>query len=336
MPGGKFTPCCAWNGKHFDSPADIVKELGSIFKENRAPAACQGACPANKPGWRNMYNDYSTDLEQIQIHFLDFRNSNICNMKCRSCGPLFSSSWASELGKTVILAQPKVDFASLDLSQCKRIYFAGGEPLLNVQHYELLAYLIDNKLDPMLMYSTNLSTLHYKQQYVVDLWKNFSRVQINVSIDAAGPAAEFVRSGTVWETIETNITYISNQSNIRVSFCPVISAINIWWISELFTYIDQQTNDKTRFQPVLANGVEDITIIPMQFRQPLIEHLVPYTHLHSNIARAVHMLKTVDNSHTWTAFVAKQFAMDIYRGENWFNNLPIRDELYRYIAHDVV
>lgn len=336
MPGGKFAPCCAWNGKHFDSPEDIVKELGPIFKENQAPVACQGACPANEPGWRSRYAEYPLDTDQIRIHYLDFRNSNICNMKCRSCGPLFSSSWASELGRIEILTHETVDFTIMDLTECKQIYFAGGEPLLNAQHYELLSYLIDNKLDPPLMYSTNLSTLHYKQQNIVKLWKHFSQINVNVSVDAVGPSAEFVRSGTVWATIEENIKWIKSQHNIRVTFCPVISAINIWWVDQLFTYINKQISDITEFQPVLANGAQDITIIPFQFRKQLIKDLMQYSHQHSNIARAVTLLEEVDNSDKWTAFVAKQLAMDIYRGENWFNHLPIRDELYRYIAHDFI
>jgi uncharacterized Fe-S cluster-containing radical SAM superfamily protein len=162
MPGGKYTPCCAWHGPHFDSPEEIIEQLGPIFKNNQAPEPCQGACPSNASGWRRNYENYSTDFQTLKIQFLDFRNSNLCNMKCRSCGPIFSSSWAEELGNTIVLNQQATDFDSLDLTNCEKIYFAGGEPLLNYQHYELLQRLIDLGRDPVLIYSTNLSSLKYK------------------------------------------------------------------------------------------------------------------------------------------------------------------------------
>lgn len=337
MPNGKFTPCCAWHGQHFDSPQDIIDYLGPIFKKNQAPETCQGACrpiDANNsdPGWRGIYKDYATDFENLQIQFLDFRNSNLCNMKCRSCGPIFSSSWAQEVGHRVVLKQDLIDFTKLDLSQCKKIYFAGGESLLNYQHYELLEYLIERGQNPVLQYSTNLSVLKYKNTHVGDLWKHFSAIRVHGSIDAVGKYAEFVRSGTDWNEIQNNIKWIMDQPNITLNFGPVISAINIWWIDKLFEFIEQTVELPEQFQPVLANGGdEDISVIPRQWRQPLIDHLEICKFKHHNIDQAIDILETVDDSARWPKFLLKQLSTDLVRNEAWFNNLPIRDEVYRSI-----
>jgi uncharacterized radical SAM superfamily Fe-S cluster-containing enzyme len=336
MPSGKFTPCCAWNGKHFDSPEDIIDQLGPIFKQNQAPDACQGACPPmdannDNAGWRSQYQDYPTNYQDLQIHFLDFRNSNLCNMKCRSCGPGFSTSWAQELGYKVILQQESIDFQTLNLSQCKKIYFAGGESLLNHQHYELLEYLIDQGQDPVLKYSTNLSCLQYKDTHVGELWKHFSTVDIHGSIDAVGKPAEFIRTGTVWEDIWRNIDWIKQQANITLSFSPVISAINVWWVDELFDFIEKNIDSAVQFQPVLANGNEDISIIPLKWRAPLISQFENCQIKNQNIVRAIDILNNVDNSDKWLKFLIKQLSTDAVRNESWFNTLPICKDLYKDI-----
>ena len=52
------------------------------------------------------YVDYIADvtnddgsLKEFQMKYMDIRFSNICNMKCRSCGPSCSSLWSQEFLK---------------------------------------------------------------------------------------------------------------------------------------------------------------------------------------------------------------------------------------------
>jgi len=43
-------------------------------------------------------------VEQVDLRYWDFRFSNLCNYKCRTCGPQYSSAWipdAKELGWNV-------------------------------------------------------------------------------------------------------------------------------------------------------------------------------------------------------------------------------------------
>ena len=49
------------------------------------------------------YVDYITEttkedgeLSDFKMKYMDIRFSNLCNMKCRSCGPSCSSQWAQE------------------------------------------------------------------------------------------------------------------------------------------------------------------------------------------------------------------------------------------------
>lgn len=156
---------------------------------------------------------------EFKIRYWDVRFSNICNFKCRYCGPNFSSNWwedkaalygASKVGHDKFLhaGKDKEDMwqqMQPHLPYIEQIYFAGGEPLLMEEHYRLLNYLVENKkTDVRLVYNTNFSELRFKKQDVLELWKQFDWVSVGASLDGMGERAEYMRKGTVWAEIEDN------------------------------------------------------------------------------------------------------------------------------------
>jgi organic radical activating enzyme len=156
---------------------------------------------------------------EFKIRYWDIRFSNICNFRCRYCGPNFSSNWwedkATLYGRDSI-GHPKFLYAGKDkddiwnqmidhIPNLEQIYFAGGEPLIMDEHYRLLRELVDRNLTHVrLIYNTNFSELAYKKQDVLELWKLFDSVSVGASLDAMGIRAEYMRKGTVWSDIEDN------------------------------------------------------------------------------------------------------------------------------------
>ncbi len=110
----------------------------------------------------------------------------------------------------------------------EEIYFAGGEPLLIDEHYQLLEWLIQkNKTNVVLSYNTNLSKLEYKNWKILELWKNFKYVYVSPSVDHFGEKAELIRKGTNWTQIEENLNLVLREKNIRVRPTITVSALNI-------------------------------------------------------------------------------------------------------------
>jgi sulfatase maturation enzyme AslB (radical SAM superfamily) len=255
-------------------------------------------------------------------------------MKCRSCGPGLSTLWASEAKEEEIHAYKPVSIELMDLSECEKVYFAGGEPLINPQHYEVLDKLIAQGSHPEIMYSTNLSVLGYKDKHVKDYWPKFNQILVHSSIDAVGPYAEVVRSGTKWEEIEQNIAWLRTQENVNIRVATVISAINIWFIDSLFEYLNW-VNEPIYFEPVLANvdGAIGLTCIPYVFRDEMIETLSKSRFSkHVNIQKAIDVLKQQNyNQVNWYHFLAQQLILDNYRKENWFNLLPKKHQIYKEV-----
>lgn len=331
MPGGKYAPCCAWGGGTFNSREEMTEVVGGAFLQGEVPKECANPCQPDRSGWRNMFDRFETDYKTHQTQFLDFRNNNLCNLKCRSCGPGFSTSWSSEANVIEINQFKPVSVEDMDLSNCQEVYFAGGEPLLNPQHYEVLEKLIAQNANPGLMYSTNMTVLGYKSKHVRDLWPAFSRINVHASIDAVGKYAEIVRSGSEWDTVEKNLEWIRTQSNCNIRIATVISAINIWWLPELLEYFNWL--QPGQFEPVLANvdSVIGLGSIPDQYRPALIQILEQCKFSeHINIRGAIDALQNQRyNATNWYRFLAQQMIQDNYRNEKWFDSLPIKHEVYK-------
>ena len=179
-----------------------------------------GRQSANKHHGHKIKDIILTDRPEFHMSYWDIRFSNLCNLSCRSCGHIFSSSWFKD---QVALAGPgyakdntALNFAGKfetdmweqlepHLDYVEQIYFAGGEPLMMEEHYHILEELERrNRFDVRLIYNTNFTHVKLKDRSVFDYWKRFDSVAVGASLDAMGPRAEYIRKGTKWNVVEEN------------------------------------------------------------------------------------------------------------------------------------
>jgi organic radical activating enzyme len=184
-------------------------------------------------------------IKDFDVIYLDFRFSNVCNFKCRSCRPEWSSTWAKEASDND--EHPYTDWDGYiprynltqdefiskfegSLSKVKKIYFAGGEPLAAREHYWILDYLIkNNNTNVLIDYNTNLSMLKNPKLKlsVVDYWEKFENISLRVSIDGMGKKAEYIRKGTNWQVIEDNFKYISDKTLENIFIIPLTGPLHL-------------------------------------------------------------------------------------------------------------
>lgn len=332
FPNGKIAPCC-------QTQPDYLKPISELSNPNRfsdlktqdAPAACQ-ICNQNEhnnlPSLRGMFNDRVTDCPGLQ--FVDIRNTNLCNLKCRYCGPHFSSQWASEMGGTIV--HQKIDHYKdlLITDSLQWMYFTGGEPLIGADHWQLLQELIsaDRAQGISLLYSTNLTTIKFKDLNIVDLWSKFKSVKIQCSIDAVGQPLEYIRSGANWNNIESNLTELSkSQSNqIEISLSPVISILSLWFVDDLFEYAVQ---NKFRVDPIVLTGPDYLAldVVPDQLKDLALSKILkikPY--ISQELLR--HLQNLINNNINQCLFkqtLAHVLLLDKTRNEKLFELLPFQD-----------
>lgn len=174
-------------------------------------------------------------LDTIPIKYLDLRFSNLCNLKCRTCGSDWSSSIAAEQKQlkpdnAVALYNKSWKKIEEHLDGLEELYFAGGEPLLMPEHYDFLQSLIDNdRTDITILYNTNMTRLGIKNKNVIDYWKNFNWIGVAISLDHYGEYADYVRGGSQWDDILNNIKIIqdSGYERIDIGVSTVLSLYNV-------------------------------------------------------------------------------------------------------------
>lgn len=275
-PRGDVYPCCTTN-QSYSLGTVKNNSLKEIFNNNKTKEirlnmlndkptdlckTCYRIEETSSHSYRNfskdLFSDYfdelilNTDkdgsLDKFEMRYLDIRFSNICNFKCRTCGSACSSQWAAEEKKI-----EKANFITLHaddhsgkllqevlthIDYVDMVYFAGGEPLIMDEHYLILEELIKrNKNKVRLKYNTNASNLIYKNYDLLDLWSYFNKIELNCSIDHCKEKAEYIRHGTDWAIVESNLIKFRSLQNVSMSISTVLSVFNFVTLADFYYYM---------------------------------------------------------------------------------------------------
>jgi hypothetical protein len=152
----------------------------------------------------------------------DYRFSNLCNFKCRTCGDMLSSAWESEQRTHNMInwsnsknnwmipdvrekitkfqdTQIEAEFAqAVEEHRVEEVYWVGGEPLMYEQHWRYMKRIIELGDGPKIYtrYNTNLSRCHYRGiDLFTDILDHVRDYQICASIDGTGAIGEYIRTG---------------------------------------------------------------------------------------------------------------------------------------------
>lgn len=288
------------------------------------------------------------DITASDLISIDIRPSNVCNMKCRTCTPEFSSKWYPDF-KILFnesysgITSHKINYDEIDFAKIKRVYFAGGEPLLMEEHYDILDRLIAaNNLDVSLFYNSNASSLTFNNKNVLDYWKKFNNVEISASIDAVGEQAAYIRHGTSWDTIVNNLRTIKNLNSARIGMTFTVSLLNVLDIINTYEQLknlDLFDLDLINFN-IVNSTIYDLGNLPGSIRQKLIADLKVYTATldNKNVANNFNKLIAVLNSSNLnTKERLKDFfritdQLDQIRGENLADVLPKVNDLRNFLS----
>jgi MoaA/NifB/PqqE/SkfB family radical SAM enzyme len=199
-----------------------------------------------------MRKDYTMPFE---IPTIEIKMNNLCNLKCRMCNPMDSTSWNdwqeveehykkedNFLVKKIIdlnlKNKPFLDsFVDTDnwwssfeklLPYFRRVEFAGGEPLMDPTHYKILDMLAPYGDQIEIKYATNLTMLGKSNRTIWEYWPKFKSVAVNVSIDGIGDSYEYVRGNASWSELVNNIRQIQTIPNVsRIVGAVAVQVSNV-------------------------------------------------------------------------------------------------------------
>jgi organic radical activating enzyme len=318
--------------------------------EQEASGFFSGRKSANK---HHGHHVKKLDANPFEMTYWDIRFSNLCNLKCRSCGHIFSSQWYQDQAKlaggdwkdrnTVLnyAGRSETDMWSQlepHLDYVEQIYFAGGEPLLMEEHYRILDELVRRKrFDVRLIYNTNFTHTDLKGRSVFEYWKQFKSVAVGASLDDSGARGEYIRKGTDWAVVEQNrkdMLRICPEVDFYIS--PTLSIMNAWHLPDF--HRDWVQRGLIRAQDLNVNILQDpayyrIDIAPIQYKQMLKvkfeQHIAWLQSQGDNLRRAtqgfesaISFMMTTDNTHLIDTFWRKTHELDSIRKEQMLSIIP--------------
>ena len=148
---GEYRPCCLYKTQISDYNAmthsinEVMNSkemqlLRADFKANKRPAGCESCWKeeaAGKKSKRVLTWEKSPTLgemhikkDQVSPRYLEIRLGNICNLKCRICGPDSSSQWANENIKHM----PSNKQENLDINERSRWPRKDNKAFDNIEH----------------------------------------------------------------------------------------------------------------------------------------------------------------------------------------------------------
>lgn len=337
FPNSKIAPCCAVDHNYLIPIEDIYNEDRFRDVKENYNDACKECIEKefnNMPSYRSsgkFFNDNS-------IRYVDIRNNNNCNLKCRMCNPFSSSKWATELK----IQQP---LKHADISQYKDIilnekvewlYFTGGEPLINGDHYNILQEIIDKGFSKniILQYNTNLTTIKYKNINIIDMWKKFKKVLVLGSIDSIDDELKYIRSKSDWNRVKKNIKILmhdTNDTNIVITIQLVLSILNIWSLEKTIAYFNSIGININIF--VLENpDILSLNVMPDSLKDEalqILSRVQPYKP--NEIKYAIKLVQQNLDKDLFRQTLLHILLLDKIRDENLYDLLPFKDESLRII-----
>lgn len=384
---GTVTPCCQAPWEREEAFGDINEEaIGEIWKGNevrtfrkkmltgKRDTRCNRCYEKEASGFSSLrqitnqkFAEHIPAALSAGEHatgtpiYWDIRFSNVCNLKCRICGPWSSSQWhtdaialgmkgAEEPVLTQAAEQPEALMAQLrEMAEgLEEIYFAGGEPLIMAEHYELLDLLLSlGKTDVRLQYNTNFSKLTFKDRDVVELWKRFSHVTVSASLDGMDSRGELQRSLQKWPQVLANMQRLRTEApHVQVILSPTLSVFNLFHLPDFHRdWTERGLIRPETFFPSLLIQPEayNIRLLPLPLKEKAeelytnhltwlerqnAENVEQMAYCKARFQEAVSHLKSGDHSHLIPAFLEKCEALDRLRGEDTKATFPELEMLW--------
>jgi len=263
--------------------------------------------------------DGTIDTEQFPLRYIDIRFGNLCNLKCRYCGPADSSLWVEDYAIMANSDTPRLQFYrskeytikkinnvwridSADFewyeqdnfwNQIKKLipyvdryYFTGGEPTINKAHFRLLELIIElgQASNVTLEYNSNIVAIPDR---LFQLWQPFRSIEIGCSVDACGDLANYLRYPSEWSVLQENLRKIDQTgNNIIAGLATTISVYNVRNFLELTEWLMSQSFGRIgripSYHVLVGPSHMSIQVLPADIKQQIVQE---YENFYAKIAK---------------------------------------------------
>lgn len=242
----------------------------------------------------------------------DYRFSNLCNFKCRTCGDMLSSAWESEQ-KTHSMVNwndrknnwmvPQVrrqisqfqdtqiehEFSdAVEHHRVEEVYWVGGEPLMYEQHWRYMQRIVElgDGGRVYARYNTNLSRVDFRGVNLYsDILDHVRDWQICASLDGTGAIGEYIRTGLDYSqfcrNFEQGLGHQKNRRQMRLDFTLTLPGMfEVDAIQQLAAGYDVELLSKVifSFDPSI---IMSPLALPRHLLEPWLDELILRCRVHS-------------------------------------------------------
>jgi sulfatase maturation enzyme AslB (radical SAM superfamily) len=282
----------------------FVDQKKQFVDTNSLPETCR-KCSETWPNsvWKtwNKWQDKDWTKQELDLLISSDKTRNIdiflsttCNLACTYCNEGYSSRWAEIKG---LARTEDEEWKQLMLNNLYKYIekyhanyvredrmsysFLGGEPLLNLEIFDVLQNIMSLYAAPTKRVQFNITTnLCVKPKVVENLLELIKRNPgftwvITPSIDAVGKRAEEIRDGLDFELFASNLKTLADSKLIdSINIQPAVNCVSVKYYSELIdwltTIFDPQQFGETwniRNNLVLAPLPMIVNVLPDNYKQ---------------------------------------------------------------------
>lgn len=261
---------------------------------------------------KNITEDDGTiDVSKVPVLYYDLRFGNLCNLKCRMCGPTDSSMWYEDQikiwgdtfkdshGVVQLIKNDKGKYVPEDnvydwvhsdsfwgqveknIPSLKEIHTVGGEPMMIDEHYDLLQKCVDSGYAKNILVEYNSNIVNIPQR-AWDIWKHFRKIEIGASIDGVGKINDYIRFPSKWKAMEKNIKKLDETNdNYNVWLSATVQVYNVLYLTDFMKWKLEQNYKKINHSlwhaPIITThplhnpSFLNIKILPIEVKNNIIE-----------------------------------------------------------------
>jgi len=231
--------------------------------------------------------------------FLEIQMGNLCDLKCVYCWRSNSSKWAQEdleFGKISV-----EEFAALNRKapegfeeifwqwletvapHLEMVSFVGGEPTMQTRFPDILMRVHqicqrqgNSKMRIRIVSNLNCSEKIFARvlEVISLLTREGRAVLLDISMEAFGTRAEFIRFGLKWTSFDQNLERFlaAKLENFQVAISATVNSLSITSMAEFIGYLaEKQTRYDVRF-PFMENSVVYPTWLAAEILTPDFSH----------------------------------------------------------------
>jgi hypothetical protein len=135
------------------------------------------------------------------------------------------------------------------------LYFAGGEPLLIKEHKVFLLEIIARGYAGQISLRYNTNGILVNDE-IIEIWSQFRKVKVGVSLDGIGPRGEYIRYPLDWKEVESNLVKLDNApDNIQTNIAMAVQILNIKHVPDFIKWKVRMKFNKVNFDLNAAGQV---------------------------------------------------------------------------------